>query len=306
MKRFFTLLCAIAAAVVVNASTVDVVTTPELPVTFDESWGQSFVIDETNLKAGDILTFTAEPIDAVSWKYGSQIFFKTNAWKDMPGAQTIYITAAGEYKLTLSAETAAEIKANGKMRVQGIDAKVTKVTLTTAEDYEETGINVEFDQYGSILASAFDGLSDNDKIVFTYTTTGALTNDNGSIVGWGIGAIKSLKGNVTVVEINATKLGDNSISLLYKDLKPALEDEADQYGRQGINWNMWKQGNSVNTRKSVTIYKVKGGSATGINVVSSKAKSLDINAPMYNLAGQHVTSSYKGVVVQDGHKMLRR
>lgn len=179
MKKLFTLLCAIAAAVVVNASTVDVVTTPELPVTFDRSWGQSFVIDETNLKAGDILTFTAEPIEAVSWTYGSQIFFKTNAWKDMPGTQAIKITAAGEYKLTLSAETAAEIKANGKMRVQGIDAKVTKVTLTTAEDYEETGINVEFDQYGSILASAFDGLSDNDKIVFTYTTTGALTNDDG-------------------------------------------------------------------------------------------------------------------------------
>lgn len=305
MKRFFTLLCAIAAAVVVNASTADVVTTPELPVTFDESWGQSFVIDETNLKAGDILTFTAEPIDAVSWKYGSQIFFKTNGWQDMPGTQAIKITAAGEYKLTLSAETAAEIKANGKMRVQGIDAKVTKVTLTTAEDYEETGINVEFDQYGSILASAFDGLSDNDKIVFTYTTTGELTNDAGSIVGWGIGAIKSLKGNVTVVEINATKLGDNSISLLYKDLKPALEDEADQYGRQGINWNMWKQGNSVNTRKSVTIYKVKG-TATGINVVSSKAKSLDIDAPMYNLAGQRVSKSYKGVVVQDGHKFLNK
>lgn len=94
MKKLFTLLCAIAAAVVVNASTVDVVTTPELPVTFDESWGQSFVIDETNLKAGDILTFTAEPIEAVSWTYGSQIFFKTNAWKDMPETQAIKITAA--------------------------------------------------------------------------------------------------------------------------------------------------------------------------------------------------------------------
>ena len=308
MKKLFTLVIAtLAFTIAGNASTTtDVVTSPELPITFDESWSSSFEIQETNLKEGDIFTFTVEPVAAVSWTYGSQIFFKTNGWKDMPGTQTINVTSAGDYKLTLSAETVNEIKANGKMRVQGIDAKVTKVTLTTAEDYEETGTNVEFDQYGNILASAFEGLSDNDKIVFTYTTTGELTNDKGSIVGWGIGSIKSLKGNITVVNISATKVGDNDISILYKDLKPALEDEADEYNRQGINWNMWAQGNSTNTRKSVTIYKVKKGTATEINTVSTNKKTVDPNAPCFNLAGQRVSKSYKGIVVQNGRKFMNK
>lgn len=305
MKKIFTLALGLAFVLGINASTTtDVVTSPELPITFDESWSGNFEIQETNVKEGDIFTFTVEPIEAVSWKYGSQILFKTNDWKDMPGTSTVNITAAGDYKLTLTAETANEIKTNGKMRVQGIDAKVTKVTFTTAEDYEETGINVDFDEYGNILASVFEGLGDNDKIVFTYTTTGELTNDKGSIVGWGVGTIKSLAGNVTVTDIPATKVGDNEVTVLYKDLKPALEDVADTYGRQGINWNMWSQGNSVNTRKSVTIYKVK--SSTGINSIKTADKIVNPDAPLYNLAGQRVSKSYKGVVIQNGHKYFNK
>lgn len=43
---------------------------------------------------------------------------------------------------------------------------------------------------------------------------------------------------------------------------------------------------------------------TGIGTVET-ATMLDSNAPMFNLAGQRVTSSYKGVVIQNGKKVVK-
>ena len=43
---------------------------------------------------------------------------------------------------------------------------------------------------------------------------------------------------------------------------------------------------------------------TGITNVS--AESINENVPMYNLAGQHVTKAYKGVVIVNGKKMLNK
>lgn len=46
--------------------------------------------------------------------------------------------------------------------------------------------------------------------------------------------------------------------------------------------------------------------ATGIAAIKAGAKAHNPNAPLFNLAGQRVSKSYKGVVVQDGHKFLNK
>ena len=49
------------------------------------------------------------------------------------------------------------------------------------------------------------------------------------------------------------------------------------------------------------------GEATGIaNLNINDNASFDADAPMYNLAGQRVSKSYKGVVIQNGKKMLNK
>lgn len=45
--------------------------------------------------------------------------------------------------------------------------------------------------------------------------------------------------------------------------------------------------------------------ATGITTIDSDS-SLDVSAPMYNLAGQRVSKDYKGVVIQDGKKTIKK
>ena len=45
---------------------------------------------------------------------------------------------------------------------------------------------------------------------------------------------------------------------------------------------------------------------TGIDNLNAENKTLNDNAPMYNLAGQRVSKSYKGVVIQNGKKFINR
>ena len=52
--------------------------------------------------------------------------------------------------------------------------------------------------------------------------------------------------------------------------------------------------------KNTSTYKLDG--ATAINTIN--AEELDVNAPIYNTAGQQVNKNYKGVVIQNGKKIL--
>lgn len=51
--------------------------------------------------------------------------------------------------------------------------------------------------------------------------------------------------------------------------------------------------------------KVKQMSPTGINSVEG-VNGVDKNAPMYNIAGQRVGRDYKGIIIQNGRKIIRR
>ena len=46
------------------------------------------------------------------------------------------------------------------------------------------------------------------------------------------------------------------------------------------------------------------GVLSGVNTVI--AEQADENAPVYNLAGQRVNKNYKGVVIQNGRKMIQK
>lgn len=45
---------------------------------------------------------------------------------------------------------------------------------------------------------------------------------------------------------------------------------------------------------------------TGIDSLNAENKTLNDNAPIYNLAGQRVDKTYKGVVIQNGKKFIKR
>ncbi|MBR5715397.1 MAG: hypothetical protein IKX59_02335 [Bacteroidales bacterium] len=111
--------------------------------TFDESWSGSVSIGKLNVKAGDKLVITAEPVQAVSWQWGSQVFVKSLAdgWGAI--APTINVSQADSYTVAIT-DTDITVEPynldpytsnmvyelnNYGLVLQGIDAKVTKVVL---------------------------------------------------------------------------------------------------------------------------------------------------------------------------------
>ncbi|MDO5527760.1 MAG: hypothetical protein Q4F85_16935 [Prevotella sp.] len=198
-------------------------------------------------------------IESYSNDWGKVYFSDVNG-KSVAEVSFSTITKSTAVNLVFDGVSAESLKAVKQLAVQGKATgdviKISRVYLTEAVAYETEGKEIAFDEWGNILASEFEGYSDNAKVVFTYITTGELTNAEGSsIVGWGTGSITSIDGTVKVADVPVKDLGDNEISFLLSDLKEALAAGPSQYGQYGLNWNMYPQGNSTSTRKSVIIYK---------------------------------------------------
>ena len=218
----------------------------------------------------------------------------------------------------LTPEHIAALKAGGEMILQGgggddggtITAK--KVTITTKMNYVTEGRNIAFDEWGSILASEFNGLSDDAKIVFTYNCAGEVSE----YPGWGCGQLKSIDQSI---DLNRNfpmgPVGDNTETMTLADIKDALNAGPDQYGRYGLYWNVWGQGEgkATVTRVSVKAYEVAGftgegykdptsaGSGTGIENITVQPEG---NGAAYNIAGQRVNSTAKGLVIRNGKKFF--
>lgn len=60
-----------------------------------------------------------------------------------------------------------------------------------------------------------------------------------------------------------------------------------------------------NPQSQIGLYGFEFTASTGITAVAAD-KAADPNAPIYNLAGQQVTKSYKGVVIQNGKKFFQK
>lgn len=258
---------------------------------------------------GEAQNWTAySKITAVIESYGNdwgKFYFQDSAGDAI--AEQTFSTIGSTTNVTIMFDGIAEEKLKDvkQLAVQCKDAgdiiKVSRVYLTEAEEYEATGKEVVYDEWGNILASEFEGFSDKAKVVFTYTTTGELTNDQGSVVGWGTGSITSIDNEVKVADVPVKALGDNELVFTIADLKDALASGPDQYGRKGLYWNMYAQGNSTSTRKSIVIYEVKD-LGTSVNAIEI-AKPVQ-NDVIYNLAGQKVDAGYKGIVIKNGKKIV--
>ena len=65
----------------------------------------------------------------------------------------------------------------------------------------------------------------------------------------------------------------------------------------------YKKNDTVTKQVTNSYIVAINGVTTGINSIVA-IPALDANAPVYNLAGQRVSKSYKGVVVQNGRKFI--
>lgn len=144
---------------------------------------------------------------------------------------------------------------------EGDVIKVSRVYLTEAAKYGE-GKTLEMDASGQIMASEFEGYSDNAKVEFTIEATGEATVEQGgslvSNIGWGIGAILGLDWTTKVADLNLQKIGDNVYSFTLAELKPALAASTTWGDTEvhGVVFSVYGSGNAVCKAKSAVIYEV--------------------------------------------------
>ncbi len=82
--------------------------------------------------------------------------------------------------------------------------------------------------------------------------------------------------------------------------------EGDKVKILGQLVNYTKDGNVTPEVTSNSKLIELNGKTTGITEIKADKAVLDANAPMYNLAGQRVDKSFKGVVIQKGKKFLNK
>lgn len=312
MKKIFTLIAAALFAVSVNAQKE-----VDLPLSV-ESWGWGWSCEAS--MEGDVLVGTfSGAYGGLSTGYGtpedwsaySKLCVEIESYNNDWGK--VYFSTDGDYSpeqsfstinskttvtLNFDSEKATGVKQIGiQNKAAGDVIKISRVYLVEKVEYQE-GKAIEFDEWGNILASEFAGYSDNAKVEFTVNVAG----DVSGVIGWGIGSIKSINKDVTVGDLGLKQAGDNVYTYTIGELKAALEAPADEYGRQGLYWNVWPQGSATCTRKSVMVYEVAGIETNIQNVAAENVA----NDATYNLAGQKVNEGYKGLVIKNGKKYIQK
>lgn len=312
MKKLFTLIATVLMAVGVNAQTV----IWEGEVTTDWSgagvWGTDggAELKAVNAKVGDFLKFKIEPL-ADSWQLwlteghwtkvaeGSDenvVFAKFNSWGNSLDAEG-YAT----YEITedmLSYATTAQGWGNIFI-IQGNDAKLTQVVFTAAVPTTTTAIwegNTAFGNWEngfSIGKDKFATAKAGDIMELVYsadTSTGAnyhqfktqysdvdevLTSNASELNEW----------NCATVPANGTSY---KITLNETDVAKLKE------------LGLYVGGYYCIVTQVNLIQEVGEAPSTGITAV----KTVQQNAVRYNLAGQKVDQDYKGVVIENGKKIV--
>lgn len=181
--------------------------------------------------------------------------------------------------------------------------------LSSAESYKQFGLAGQSSQTSNDGDFTEDKSVTSGDVKLTVSTSGVKTANR----MWK-GSLRMYGGTLTVESAN-----DNIVKVVYA-VSFNNWDESNNVNNQELKMTSEKEGTKVfkfynwtgvskkvvlNVKKaflrSVTIATV---SAAGIKNVQTI--EVNENAPIYNLAGQRVSKDYKGVVIQNGKKFVRR
>lgn len=309
MKKFFTLMVATFAAVCSFAQSRT--TLWEGEQIMDATW-PNVGVELTNLataKAGDNIVVTVSKVDASinsAWQWGSQVFLKVNSgadggWVDMEGTSAVGLKEPGEAKFEITDKALEQFKGATSFFVQGMCVVVSKVELESAVATTSTQIWSGECVFGNwaegfnVPAEKFADASAGDILEFVYTT-----DTNTKETWWQFKTIFS--GTEETLSSNKDDLNEYgcasvaSSSTSYKIVLNA-EDVA-----KLKETGMFVNGHFIIVT-AVNLIQAAKDPSTGISnaMILAPAKS----AKTYNLAGQQVDASYKGVVIKNGKKFVQ-
>ena len=310
MKKLFTLVFAAFAAVSVFAQSRT--TLWEGEQNMDDGWPNVEVSlsNLTTAKAGDYIVVTTSKVDAsinASWEWGCQVFLKVNSganngWEDMAGTSAVGFKEPGEAKFEITDKILEQFKKATNFYVQGMCVVVSKVEFessvatTSSQIWSGECVFGSWESGFSVPAEKFANASAGDVLEFVYTTDPETTEKWWQFKTIFAGTQEALSSNKSDLnEYDCATVASGSTS--YKIVLNA-EDIA-KLKVTGLFVN-----GHYNIVTAVNLIQPVKDPSTGINnaLVAPTAK----NAKVYNLAGQQVNASYKGVVIQNGKKYVQK
>ena len=156
-----------------------------------------------------------------------------------------------------------------------------------------------------------------DGYTLNFETVTA-TEANTPVFVWGAKSGKFTVEGVTVVKADATSAPANAAFSFAGSYDKTTAQSGDWFISSDNNFYSAAGTESIKPTRAVfhpatTTTKAKRllarfnrGEATGIQSISGEGIVLNTQTPAYNLAGQRVGSAYKGVVIQNGKKYVRK
>ncbi len=263
---------------------------------------------------------------------GDDVEYEANA--DAEGDYIVYvIQSQRDYTVTASAEGYEE----ATEEVSFADGNVTQnLTLTAMPEFVEVTIKAGFE--GTTIASKYALDFTNVEGLTAYIATGKVGTKKVYITTEAVSAIAPAEEGILVKgasgtyqiptakasEADEAAFADNLLEGALNGYAPTDEDVAAKtiyrYGKNASGCGFLLVTKTTQTVGAGKAYlrlteemaaaaaelgiSFDGAEATAIEGVT--ADQLDVNAPMYNISGQRVDRSYKGVVIQNGKKFMKK
>lgn len=313
MKKFFTLVFGVLFAMCANAATLEI--------------GEP----SNNVKDGDNVWYDATTKTITffeNWSYRPGWWLNSKDCSDydefvleVENPDQVTIQVVVEYEATDEAgKTISSI-------AQGHDAKITvplnadykkvvrQIYLQCADDapksvtfknayfqnaVELSEVELTLVEGHTILASEFDKYADDTKIKLSFENQ---TDPYESRKGWGIGGFANSDNWTPTFNISAADGKNFDVMVTVGDFKKAAKNGTDsyvdgQYHKAGVTFNIYNQCKLVG---AYILLEKDPSSGISNATILTPAKSTKI----YNLAGQQVDASYKGVVIKNGKKFVQ-
>ena len=313
MKKFFTLVFGVLFAMCANAATLEI--------------GEP----SNNVKDGDNVWYDAATKTITffeKWSYRPGWWLNSKDCSDydefvleVENPDQVTIQVVVEYEATDEAgKTISSI-------AQGHDAKITvplnadykkvvrQIYLQCADDapksvtfknayfqnaVELSEVELTLVEGHTILASEFDKYADDTKIKLSFENQ---TDPYESRKGWGIGGFANSDNWTPTFNISAADGKNFDVMVTVGDFKKAAKNGTDsyvdgQYHKAGVTFNIYNQCKLVG---AYILLEKDPSSGISNATILTPAKSTKI----YNLAGQQVDASYKGVIIKNGKKFVQ-
>ena len=221
---------------------------------------------------------------------------------DQKFALTVKAVDFEDYAEDDSVEVADNMEKNISLTIKPIEVAVAGNGFTTFSAARA----IDFSKTEGVKAYVVTEVKDNYTVLAEVTAVPA----NTGVI------LQAAAGKYSVVPVEAADAVEKNL------LVATADDYTLAAADEGKNWTLTEQGeNTVFTSKAgATVAKGQAylayeseesviylSEADGIHTIGTAVSNgLNLNAPMYNLAGQKVDSDYKGVVIQNGKKYNKK